>query len=252
MALTTQATQSKLLLLINSMMFLPKLAKSWTTYLAALLAIGMSSAHAISISPVRLSLEPKARMVTVVLGNSSDKPTQISVKIVRWQQDKGYDLQLKQTAFLASPQAFILPPKQLRPLRIGLVGELSGNDNEFYQVRISESRQDSLSNGNGTSTGVTMTHVLPLQVFRNPNREAKASCISKDGSLFLANNGPVLIKAKKLSIGDVAVSQTQAWAPYVLPGQLQPVVADTPLDPATQRVISIAIEGMEQEIACPL
>ena len=250
MALTTQATQSKLLLLINSMMLLPRLAKSWTTYLAALLAIGMSSAHAISISPVRLSLEPKARMVTVVLGNSSDKPTQISVKIVRWQQDKGYDLQLKQTAFLASPQAFILPPKQLRPLRIGLVGELSGNDNEFYQVRISESRQDSLSNG--ASAGVTMTHVLPLQVFRNPDREAKANCISKDGSLFLANTGSVLIKAKKLSIGDTEVSQTQAWAPYVLPGQLQPVVADTPLDPATQRVISIAIEGMEQEIACPL
>lgn len=162
---------------------------------------GSALADGISVSPVRIHLEPANPRGTVTVKTSGARMIPMEVRGFRWVQEHGEDKLIGDTGFIAAPPVFDLPAEGEQVLRVGLKSKSADPVEQTYRIMVTELPDATLE-----ASGVKMLMRMSLPVFVTPKGAVPKPILSavrhSDGTVkvTLKNEGTAHIQLTGLSV----------------------------------------------------
>jgi P pilus assembly chaperone PapD len=172
--------------------------------LLAAVVSAAASAHAVSLSPVKLDLPVGQRAVALGVANDSTSPRTYDVRILKWTSTSGDGAFEPTSSVIVGRPVITIPPGQTATIRVAVL-QRSPAPADYYRVFVEDITPTSQS-----SEAVRMRYSLPMQVVNT--RNAKGVLQREAGTLINTGTEAVFIaRAKK-------AGATGSFR-YLLPGE---------------------------------
>lgn len=157
-----------------------KIYQHWTRYaglvglflLLVLEPFNLACATGFSVSPVKVDLTEKKKVVSLQVYNNGDRSTSIQAELMQWQQIQGLDIQENISRdILVTPPIFTLAPGETQVIRVGLRRPVALDQELSYRLFLQEIPAPNIQD----TQGVTMLMRVSLPVFVEPNQQKIAS-----------------------------------------------------------------------------
>lgn len=198
---------------------------------AILLAMGVSAAHAVSLSaaPIIITLDGKSTSA-VTIRNEGTEPRVVQTELVQWTQRSGQNSYTSTRDLLLNPPIFTLNPGQSQIVRVGLNRKADNAQELAYRLYFTEVLGPPKPDFNGLRIALR----LDMPVFVSPKARPSVALSwqaqrAADGALQLTmhNTGNVHALLHSLSVTDAATGQRLAELkqaqPTLLAGQARQI-----------------------------
>lgn len=196
-----------------------------------LVVAGMWSAAAIagpvSVSPLRLTLNPAAGIATLTVENTGITEALVQTEVLAWHQAAGVAELAPTDDVIAMPPVFKLAPGAKQRLRVGMTKPFDTAREQTFRLLITEVPTTVAAPG---SVAVAVRHSVP--VFVLPAVAVSANLVVRratTGGLELANTGNRHLRVLRwrLRAGNGALLADAQGPGYLLAGATQPVPVDS-------------------------
>lgn len=192
-------------------------------FLLMLLATDVVVAGSFSVSPVRASLSPEARVVALRVHNSGSEPASVQAELMAWSQQNGEEQFEPSREVLVTPPIFTVPPGETQVIRIGLRRPPSPDTELSYRLFLQELPPPIPDNFQGLRVVTRMSlpvFVAPASGAATPGLNWRARR-GMEGELLITarndGNGHGQITELHLQLGGDR-KHSQRGNTYVLPG----------------------------------
>lgn len=187
-------------------------------------ALGYAAGAAeLTVDPLRIVLDPKARSVPITVRNAGDTPVVLQARVKAWSQPQGKD-QLDDTRdLLVTPAVVEIPAKSSQTLRIGRrVPAQADAREQTYRVLLKEVLPETGPRGTGLRMALELS--LPVFVANESLAEARLdwrATRDAEGALFTGTNlGPRHARISLAELHDGSGALVGRWqgVTYILSG----------------------------------
>ena len=143
-----------------------------------MLFAGASFADSFNVTPVRIHLSSRQKIETLVLTNTSNRPTVVQSFVRSWTQHDNRDIYRNSRGLIVVPPIVKIPAHSKQVMRVALQSALPINKEKTYRVFLREVLPPSPKTKHGEFM-VRVVIELGLPVFIEPLRPAKSHLVWK-------------------------------------------------------------------------
>ncbi len=186
-----------------------------------------ANAGPVSVSPLRLTLNPAAGIATLTVENTGTTEALVQTEVLAWQQPGGVPLLVPTDDVIAMPPVFKLAPGAKQRLRVGMTRPFDTAREQTFRLMVTEVPTTVAVPG---SVAVAVRHSVP--VFILPAVAVSANLVLRrttTGGLEFANTGNRHLRVLRwrLRAGNGALLADAQGPGYLLAGATQPVPLDS-------------------------
>ncbi len=205
----------------------------WWIFIGGFLTAGPFSGYAwagvFSVTPVRIYMTPRDRVVAVTVANEGDTEVVLQADLNTWRQKPdGTDEQLSTEDIILSPPIIRLAPKARQVVRLALLKPADTSRQLIYRMILREVPEALPSKDQSIQIPIALA--LSLPVFITPPRamrEISCRVVRSDASALGAsctNTGAAYAQVREvLAIRDSQVLGRFEGGTYILPGAQQTI-----------------------------
>ncbi|MDB0062276.1 fimbria/pilus periplasmic chaperone [bacterium] len=191
-----------------------------------IIGAGTSSASAINLTPVRVTLSDSQKMGSITVSNRGAKPVIIQMNILGWSQREGEDVFTATRDILANPPIFTIPAGGSQIVRVGLRRAIDTQRELSYRMILEELPPPPEPGLMGAQMSLRISvpvFILP-EVTARPVPLWQAIHTPQGGvKITMTNTGNAHIQILNFQL--LLPGSTQSWvtkktSDYVLPGQI--------------------------------
>ncbi|CBG88688.1 fimbrial biogenesis chaperone [Citrobacter rodentium] len=217
------------------------LRASWllSGFVTALLSSGANGAATILLWPIDPWLAADSNATELWIQNQGTTPTTMQVRIVRWQQENGFERYTSQQDVVASPPIVRIEKGNKQLIRLIKQSTVPHGVEQAYRIIVDEIPQPGSQNKPQMGLNVQMRYSLPLFVYGegvktwaqeehhaqvNPS-QLRWRVVRNEGQpqLEVRNDGDIHVRLSKVSLrqGGAQHAMAEGLLGYVLPGSVR-------------------------------